>query len=99
MNRRTFIRTSAGTAALSGLSSLAFLSRLPRVTAAEAKLPANIVQLHAEVEPLVRLLEQTPRERVLEEIAAKIKQGTTYREIVAALLLAGVRNILGYRSI
>jgi hypothetical protein len=93
MNRRTFIRASAGTAALSGLSSLAFLSRLPRVTAAEAKLPANIVQLHPEVEPLVRLLEQSPREKVLEEIARKIKQGTTYREIVAALLLAGVRNI------
>jgi hypothetical protein len=30
---------------------------------------------------------------VLEEVAAKIKKGTTYREVVAALLLAGVRNI------
>ncbi len=92
MNRRTFIRTSSGIA-LSGLSSLAFLSRLPRVTAADAKLPARIVQLHPEVEPLVRLLEETPRERMLEEIASRIKAGTTYREVVAAVLLAGVRNI------
>ena len=42
---------------------------------------------------MVRLLEKTPREQVLEQVAAKIKRGTTYREILAALLLAGVRNI------
>ena len=52
-----------------------------------------MVQLHAEIEPLVRLLENTSRERVLEDVASKIKAGTSYREILAALLLAGVRNI------
>ncbi len=88
MNRRAFISRAA---AFSG--GLAFVSQLPRVTAAETKLPAQLVKLHPEVEPLVRMLEQTPRERVLEEVASKIKKGTTYREIVAALLLAGVRNI------
>src|SRR4030095_15306299 len=45
------------------------------------------------VEPLVRLLEDTPRERLLEEVGARIKRGTTYREILTALQLAGVRNI------
>src|SRR6185436_10384459 len=65
----------------------------PRVSAAEAKLPARMVQLHPDIEPLVRLLENTSRERVLEEVAAKIRHGTTYREILAAIQLAGVRNI------
>src|SRR5207247_8090392 len=46
-----------------------------------------------ETEPLVRLLEETPRERVLEEFAARVRKGTSYREVLAALLLAGARSI------
>jgi hypothetical protein len=63
------------------------------VSAAEARLPAKLVQLHPDIEPLVLLLEKTPRERVLEEVASRIKRGTSYREVLAALQLAGVRNI------
>jgi len=37
----------------------------------------------------VRLLEETPRERVLEEVAARLHRGLSYREVLAALLLAG----------
>ncbi len=91
--RRNFLRRSASVAALAGLGDLGFLARLPRVSAAEATLPAKLVAFHPDIEPLVRLLENTPRERVLEEVAAKIKRGTTYREIITALQLAGVRNI------
>jgi hypothetical protein len=93
MNRRSFIRNSAAIGVTSAIGDLAFLSQLPRVSAAEAKMPAKLVQFHPDIEPLVRLLESTSRERVLEEVAAKIKQGTSYREILAALQLAGVRNI------
>ncbi len=93
MNRRGFIQTSTAIGALTALGDLAFLSQLPRVSAAEATLPPRAVLLHPGIEPLVRLLENTARNRVLEEVAAKIKRGTTYREILAALLLAGVRNI------
>lgn len=79
--------------ASAGLAALDLGFFLPPVSAAEAKLDPKLVRLHAEIEPLVRLLEDTPRERVLEEVAAKIKRGVSYREILAALLLAGVRNI------
>src|SRR5439155_2068044 len=91
--RRSFLRTAATTGALIGLGDLAFLSRLPRVSAAEAKVETKFVQFRPEIEPLVRLLEDTPRDRLLEEVAARIKRGTAYREVLAALLLAGVRNI------
>src|SRR4029077_6306362 len=37
--------------------------------------------------------EDTPRERLLEEVATRIKGGVTYREVLTALQLAGVRNI------
>ncbi|MSU63046.1 MAG: hypothetical protein EXS31_11745 [Pedosphaera sp.] len=93
MKRRSFLKSTAAAAALAGLGDFEFLGKLPRVSAAEARLPAQLVKLHPEVESLVRLLEETPRERVLDEFAARVKQGTTYREILAAILLAGVRNI------
>jgi hypothetical protein len=76
-----------------GLGDFGFLSQLPRVSADEAKGDPNIVRLQPEIEPLVRLMEETPRDRVLEEVAARIKKGTTYKEVLAALQLAGVRNV------
>jgi hypothetical protein len=39
------------------------------------------------------LLEDTPRDRVLEEVATRVRKGLPYRDVLAALLLAGVRNI------
>src|SRR5262245_23954911 len=93
IKRRSFLQMAAGTGALAGLGDLGFLSQLTPVSAAEARLDPKIVQFHPEIEPLVRLLEETPRERVLEEIAFRIRRGVTYREVLTALLLAGVRNI------
>jgi hypothetical protein len=72
---------------------LGFLSKLGAVSAAEAKLPAGLVQYGGGVEPTVKLLEETPRERLLEEVADRIKRGLSYRELLAALLVAGVRNV------
>src|SRR5438067_393871 len=93
MKRRSFLKLTAGATCLGGLGGLSFLLRLPSVSADEAKLDPKIVRFHPEIEPLVRLLEDTPRERVLEEVASRIQHGLTYRELLAALLLAGVRNI------
>jgi len=93
MRRRSFIKLTAASGALAGLGDFGFLSQLPSVSAAEAKLDPRLVQLHPEIEPLVRLLEDASRDRVLEAVAERIKRGTSYREIIAALMLAGVRNI------
>ena len=78
---------------MAGFGSLDFLSRLQPVSAEEAAPDPRGVRLEREVEPLVRLLEDTPRDRVLEEVAARLKRGLSYRELLAALLLAGVRSI------
>jgi len=92
-NRRKFLRRSSAFAAGLGLGDLGFLCRLPQVSAAESAVPTNLVRFSPDIEPLVRFLEDTPRERLLEEVAARIHSGLTYREILTALLLAGVRNI------
>ena len=93
MNRRAFIQRGAACAAVGGLTDLGFLSKLGSVSAAETTLKPRMVQLHREIEPLVRLLETTSRDRVIEEVASRIRRGLTYREVLAAVLLAGVRNI------
>ena len=91
-SRRQFLKSATATATL-GLGGLGFLDQLAPVTAAEAKLPTERVRLHPGIEPLVRLLEETPRELVLEEFGARVRRGTSYREVLAALQLAGVRSI------
>jgi hypothetical protein len=90
--RRNFLKTAAA-GTLVGLGDLAFLSKLHPVSAEEAKLDPKLVRLQPDIEPLVRLLEETPREKLLEEVGARVKKGLSYREVLAALLLAGVRNI------
>ncbi|WP_437203267.1 hypothetical protein [Planctomicrobium sp. SH664] len=92
-DRRSFLTasTTSGILALGG--AFDFLSRLPRLTAAEVTLPPGIVRFQPWIEPLVQLIEETPRPQLLEQVAARIRSGTSYQQILAALLLAGIRNV------
>ncbi len=92
-NRRQFLKTCAATGALWGMGDFGLHPNIPSLSAAESRIPADLVQFSPEIEPMVRLLEETPRSRLLEEVAYRIKTGTRYREVLAALFLAGVRNI------
>jgi hypothetical protein len=82
-DRRSFLQSSA-----LGLGGLAFLTKLPA-----AEVGNTPVRLDPEVEPIVRLIEETPRNRLLEEVAERIRKGLSYRDVLAGLLLAGVRNV------
>jgi hypothetical protein len=86
-DRREFLGATAAVAALP------LFDGLRPVSAAEAKLDSNLVRLDSGIEPLVRLLEDTPRDRLIEEVASRVKKGLGYQELLAALLLAGVRNV------
>ncbi len=95
-DRRTFLKRTAMTGGAilgAGAGQFGFLGRLEAVPISQARLDPGSVQLLPEIAPLVRLLEETPRARLLEEVGARIVRGTTYREVLAALLLAGVRNV------
>ncbi len=91
-SRRQFLRTAAGGAIL-GMADLQFAGQLPRVSADEAQLKPNVVRLRPEIEPLVQFIEETPREKIVDEAIARIKRGVAYQEMLAALMLAGVRNV------
>ncbi len=98
-NRRQFLKaTSWGSAAALG-GGFGFLSNLPPVSADDAVLDRSLVQFGDQIEPLVRLIEDTPRDNLLEQVAARIHRGTSYPEVLAALLLAGVRNVQPYPAV
>src|SRR5262249_31065012 len=86
LSRRRFLLSSS----LAGLGSLAFVNNLP----APAPLPSRKrVALLPELEPLVKLIEDTPRSKVLDAVLARIKKDTSYQELLGAVFLAGVRGI------
>jgi len=91
--RRMFLRQGAAAGALFGLGDLGFLSQLAPVSADEARVDRSAVRLQPEIEPIVRLIEETPQDQLLEEVAARIRRGLSYRELLAGLLLAGVKNV------
>lgn len=90
-SRRCFL--SSASAGLSVLSASPLIAGLMPVSDEQIKAARSVVQLRPEIEPLVRLIEDTPRQRLMEEIGSRIRQGLSYREVLAALLLAGVRNV------
>jgi len=90
--RRQFLKL-AGTGSAFALANLEFLSKLPAVSAQDATVNPKLVRLDAGIEPLVRLIEDSPRTELLEKVAQRIRQGTTYQEVVASLFLAGIRNL------
>ena len=91
--RRQFLQfTAAGGAAL-GLGDMAFLAGLPPVSAEEVTESSRLVRLDPPIEPLVRLIEETPRSDLLERVAGRIHEGASFQEVVAALFLAAVRNV------
>lgn len=54
---------------------------------------AQAVQFRPEVEPLVKWLEELPRERLVEGMLGKIRDGVSYRDLLSATFLAAIRNI------
>src|ERR1700722_5318912 len=91
--RRDFLRHISTSGAVLSLGGLAFLDQLPVVSAADAQVDPNLVRLGSGIDPLVRVIEETPRDKLLEEMAGRIKKGQSYRETLTALFLAGIRSI------
>ena len=88
VQRRHFLAVTAGSLGLSGL-----LDSLRPVSADEVQLKSGIARFSDDIEPLVQFLEETPRDTIIEQTAQRVQAGLSYRELLAALLLAGVRNV------
>ncbi len=88
VQRRSFLASTTAGLGLAGL-----LRAIGPLSAAELAVGPGMARFSDEIEPLVRFLEDTPQDKVIEQTAQKIKAGLSYRQLLAALLLAGVRNV------
>src|ERR1700685_4457064 len=92
-SRRSFLQRSAAAGMLAGLGDLGFLVSLSPVRAEDAKTDPNSVRFTPEIEPLVRRIEDAPREKLIGEVGQRVQRGLSYRDLVTAIFLAGIRNI------
>jgi hypothetical protein len=91
LDRRRFVTRSLTAGAVAALGDFSFLHGLPAPAADNNA--HQLVPLSSELEPLVRLIEDTPRDKLLERIAAKVHKGVNYEQLLSAVFLAGVRGI------
>ncbi|MEK7794029.1 MAG: hypothetical protein AAB353_05850 [Candidatus Hydrogenedentota bacterium] len=87
--RRTFL--ASGLATTFGAADA--LYRVGQAAAADGPLLPDAVRFSDDIEPLVRLIEDTPRDKAVETLAVKLRDGLPYNQFVAALFLAGIRNV------
>ncbi|HIA48486.1 MAG TPA: twin-arginine translocation signal domain-containing protein [Candidatus Hydrogenedentes bacterium] len=93
ISRRDFMIGGAAAGGLGAFSGLDALLKLPRVSAAETVVTPDIVRFTSGIEPYVRLIEDTPRNKVVEVMAHQLRQGMSYRQFLGSLFLAGIRNV------
>ena len=93
LRRRRFLQIASALGLGSELGPWASLRTITPVSAAETRVTPEMVKFRPEIEPVVRLLEDTPRERSLEVAIAELKKGLSYKNLLAGLFLAGIRNI------
>src|SRR5437867_10947928 len=90
--RRHFLQTAATASVAAGLGEWAKLVPLSPATAAEAKVTPDLVRFSPDIEPIVRLIEETPREKCVAMMIQQLKKGLPYRNFLAALYLANIRT-------
>src|SRR6516165_8790430 len=89
--RRRFLQTAAGAASL-GLPDLPLLGEL---AAFAAEPPSATMRFGPDLEPVVRLIEDMPRDKCAAVFIDQLRRGLPYRRFLAAVFFAGVRR---YRS-
>ena len=53
----------------------------------------------ADIKSLLTLLEDTPRAQIIERVVARIHSGASYEDLLAALVLASVRNVQPFPTV
>jgi hypothetical protein len=91
-SRRRFLRSAATAGAALGLGEWAGLVPLSPATADDATVTADLLRFGPDIEPIVRQIEETPRARCPAMMVERLQRGLPYRQFLAALFLAGLRN-------
>lgn len=90
--RRRFLQSASAMGLGAGLGSWEMLRGITPA-AEETKIGPDAVRLRPEIEPVVRWMEDTPRDQIFEKAVTELKNGLSYRALVGGLFLAGIRNV------
>src|SRR5262245_3791431 len=90
--RRQFVRAGAAAGISLGLGEWTALVPISPSTAAEATVTPDLVRFGPDIEPIVRLIEDTPREKCPAMMIEQLRHGLPYRQFLAALYLANIRT-------
>ena len=89
--RRYFLQTALATSAAAGAGEWASLLPLSSATADEAKVTPDLVRFGPDIEPVVKLIEETPQDKCVSAMVEQLRKGLPYRHFLAALYLAAIR--------
>jgi hypothetical protein len=93
LRRRHFLQSASALGLGVGLGGSSAVRAITPNREAEMLVSPDIVRFRPEIEPVVRWIEDTPRERALEVAMGHLKDGLSYRDLMAGLFLAGIRNV------
>jgi hypothetical protein len=91
-SRRSFLQVAATAGASLGLGEWAGLLPLSPANADEAKVTPDLVRFGPDIEPIVRLIEETARDKCVTVMVEQLRNGLPYRHFLAALYLANIRT-------
>ena len=91
--RRRFLQSASALGLGVGLGSWELLRGITPAHAADLQVGPDAVRFRPEIEPVVRWIEETPQDRALEVAIGHLKDGLSYRDLLAGLFLAGIRNV------
>jgi len=93
VRRRRFLQSASALGLGAGLGSWGSLAWVTPARAADLAVGPDAVRFRPEIEPVVRWIEETPRDRVFEVALGHLKKGLSYRDLLSGLFLAGIRNV------
>lgn len=93
--RRRFLNTVAGAASL-GLPNVPLFGEL---AAFAAEPPPATMRFGTDIEPIVRLIEETSRERCVNVFIDQLRRGLPYHRFLAAVFFAGVRRYKSHHDV
>ena len=89
--RRRFVQTLAGAASL-GVADLETLGNLVARGADPTATAPDIIRFGPDIEPIVRLIEETPRAQCVGALVEQLRLGLPYRRLLSAAYYAGIRK-------
>jgi len=93
LRRRRFLQSASALGLGAGLGAWPGLGRITPARAADMAVGPDAVRFRPEIEPVVRWIEETPRDRAMEVALGHLKAGLSYRDLLSGLFLAGIRNV------